>query len=498
MSSETYDVAIIGAGVVGCALARRLTLDGAKILVIEKALDVLDGASKGNSAILHTGFDAPPGSLEQACIARGYAEYIDVAGELGLPVLECGALVLAWDNEQLEKLPSLIEKAERNGVSDIAMLTPSEIKDREPHLRDGVTGGFEVKGEALIDPWTTAHAYLLQALANGALLSRGTELLTGAFDGERWRLKTNRDTVHARHVVNAAGLYGDLVDERLLCEKAFTVTPRKGQFVVFDKAASDYLTSILLPVPTETTKGIVLCRTVFGNLLVGPTAEDQDSRIDVSTHRHALMTLRAKAIDMLPALEHCDVTTAYAGLRPATEFRDYQIRHHVERNYVTIGGIRSTGLSAALGIASHVAELMDVDAFGQAPIASPKIPKVDRLSNYHPRDWQEPENGGIVCHCELVTRREIETVMTGAMPPKTLSGLKRRTRACMGRCQGFYCMAELSSLTEGRLVECPQHFVPTVLSKNDGMGPSFRLPKGDSSVEDTPLAPPIGTRFDDG
>lgn len=451
MPRENVDIAIIGAGVVGCALARRLTLDGAKVLVIEKALDVLDGASKGNSAILHTGFDAPPGSLEQACIAKGHRDYRAIADDLGLPIVKAGGLVLAWNKGQLEKLPSLIDKAKRNGVSDVSMLTPDEIKDREPHLREGVAGGFEVPGEALIDPWWTAHAYLLQALANGASLLRGTELLSGAFDGAKWTLETSQERIQARYVLNCAGLYGDIVDRRLLGEQAFAITPRKGQFVVFDKAASRYVSSILLPVPTKTTKGIVLCRTIFGNLLVGPTAEDQDSRTDARTERDILMALKAKAISMVPALAGCEVTAAYAGLRPAIESQDYQIRHRPSQNYMTIGGIRSTGLSAALGIAGYVAEMMGDDSLNHDPIPSPKTPSPDRLSNYHRRDWQEPGNGGVICHCELVTRREILEVMAGPMPPKTLSGLKRRTRAGMGRCQGFYCTAELSELTDGHL-----------------------------------------------
>jgi glycerol-3-phosphate dehydrogenase len=241
------------------------------------------------------------------------------------------------------------------------------------------------------------------------------------------------------------------VDQRLLGERTFTVTPRKGQFLVFDKAASDDVCSILLPVPSETTKGIVLCRTIFGNLLVGPTAEDQQSRTDASTDRETLTALRAKAIDMVPALERCEVTTAYAGLRPATEFSDYQIRHRRQQRHVTVGGIRSTGLSAALGIARHVAGLIGQDALGGVPVDTPEMPTLDRLSNYHPRGWQEPDNGGIVCHCELVTRREIESVMAGPMPPQTLGGLKRRTRVCMGRCQGFYCTAEVTDLMAGSM-----------------------------------------------
>lgn len=450
-NDQLYDIAIIGAGVVGCAMARRFTLDGARVVVLEKALDVLDGASKGNSAILHTGFDAPPGSLEQTCIARGYKEYLRVSKELGLPILKCGALVLAWNQEQLEKLSQLIEKAKINGVHNVAMLSKEEIQEREPHLSNNVVGGFEIPGEFLIDPWTSAHAYMLQALANGAHLFRGTKVLGGDFNGNEWSINTNNGTVRAVRVINCAGLYGDVVDELLIGQKTFTVTPRKGQFVVFDKTAALLASSIILPVPTKTTKGVVVCRTVFGNLLVGPTAEDQESRTDASTNAESLRALRAQGIEIFPEMENHELTTSYAGLRPATEFQDYQIQNHKTQNYVSVGGIRSTGLSAALGIAYHVSEFFDADGHSSPSIESPLIPELDRLSNYHPRNWEEPDNGGIVCHCELVTRREIEKVMSGPMPPATLQGLKRRTRVCMGRCQGFYCTGELAKLTSGRL-----------------------------------------------
>ena len=449
-SDNCYDVIIIGAGIVGCAIARQSTLGGARVMILEKALDVLDGASKGNSAILHTGFDALPGSLEQKCLARGYAEYHKVALKLGLPILKSGAMVLAWNEEQLAQLPALIKKAHKNGVYDVAMLSRDEILAREPHLSKSVLGGFEVPREFLIDPWASAHAYLLQAMANGAVLYRDTEVVAGQYDGQQWRLETNAGSVCAAQIINCAGLYGDIIEQRLIGECPFTVTPRKGQFVVFDKSAAALASSIILPVPTKTTKGIVVCRTIFGNLLVGPTAEDQQSRTDSSTISDMLAHLRDKGIEMIPDLKECEVTAAYAGLRPATEFQDYQIRRIEGKNYTCVGGIRSTGLSAALGIACHVAGLIATDEFSFQAIEDPIIPAPDRLSNYHPRDWEEPDNGGIVCHCELVTRREIEQVLNGPLPPSTLQGLKRRTRVCMGRCQGFYCTGELVKITAGR------------------------------------------------
>ena len=450
-NNEIFDIAVIGAGVVGCAVARRFTLDGARVVVLEKAADVLDGASKANSAILHTGFDAPPGSLEQSCIAEGYREYLEIRDSLGLPLLETGAMVLAWNEEQLASLDGLIAKAYENGVTDVAMCSREEILTQEPGLSPSLHGGFVVPGEFLIDPWASAHAYMLQAMANGAELRRGCEVLSGDWDGSQWNIQTTTGVLRAAKVINCAGLYGDQVDQRLLGTSSFTIKPRKGQFVVFDKPASNLVNAVILPVPTKTTKGVVIFRTIYGNLAVGPTAEEQESRTDTSTDADTLQDLRAQGIALLPGLADHEVTTVYAGLRPATEFQDYQISHDVTQNYVTVGGIRSTGLSAALGIARHVASLNSGASFDKKPVSNPICPAPDRLSDYHPRDWESSDHDGIICHCELVTRREIEAALTGPMPPATLQGLKRRTRVMMGRCQGFYCTGPLSEITQGRL-----------------------------------------------
>jgi glycerol-3-phosphate dehydrogenase len=442
-----FDVAVVGGGVVGCAVARRFTLEGARTLLLEKGADILSGASKGNSAILHTGFDAPAGSLELRCMQDGYREYLDIRERLGLPLLESGAIVAAWNEAQVQKLPGIVAAAHENGVADVRLIQPDEILLREPHLAPNVLGGVLVPGEFLIDPWSAPLAYLLQALENGAEVRRHTELLGGSFDGT-WHLETSTGEVQARTVINCAGLYGDVVDERLTGASFFTIKPRKGQFVVFDKAGSKFLSTILLPVPEERTKGIVLTPTIFGNLLVGPTAEEQESRDRAATDEETLHMLKAKAEEMLPALRHVPVTAIYAGIRPATEQKAYRVQHETARNYITLGGIRSTGLTAALGLAQHAWAL-----YGGAhqKVAEPVWPQAPRLAEHCPRDWQEPGYGEIICHCELVTRREIEAALAGPLPAQDWGGLKRRTRAGMGRCQGFYCNASLAALTAGKI-----------------------------------------------
>ena len=234
----------------------------------------------------------------------------------------------------------------------------------------------------------------------------------------------------------------------------FTIKPRKGQFVVFDKAANSLLKSIVLPVPTKRTKGIVLFPTIFGNLMVGPTAEEQEDRDDASVDKQILNDLHAQAIQKIPALAGIPVTATYAGIRPATERPEYRITEDKERNWITLGGIRSTGLTSALGVAQHVQGLLAGQGASFTPVVNPSTPHVPNLAEHLPRDCETPGYGEIVCHCEMVTQREIKAVLEHEiMPAGSVSGLKRRTRATMGRCQGFYCSARLTELTEGKFAE---------------------------------------------
>ncbi len=460
-AQEGYDAIVVGTGVVGCAMARQLALDGARVLVLEKDADILAGASKGNSALLHTGFDAPVGSVEQACIADGYRRYLELHPRFGLPRLACGALVVAWNDDEAARLDDIARQARDNGVDDVRVIDAAEVRQREPALGDGVAGAVLVPGESIIDPWSTPLAYLLQALSHGARLVRRAAVTGGRYDGRQWRLETTAGTFIGDRVVNCAGLHGDEVDRSLLGEPLFEIRPRKGEFVVFDKSAAGLVDAIILPVPGERTKGVVVCRTIFGNLLVGPTAREQESRDDASVDQHELERLMARGRRILPALVEHPVTAVYAGIRPATERKDYRIEVRPASGYASVGGIRSTGLSSALGIARRVCDALLGEAAAPLPEERWQWPTAPALAAEAPRDWQRPGNGGIVCHCELVTRREIEAALHGPLPARSLGALKRRTRATMGRCQGFYCSAALSRITEGHFDEtlaepCPR------------------------------------------
>ncbi|MDD9883081.1 MAG: NAD(P)/FAD-dependent oxidoreductase [Gammaproteobacteria bacterium] len=457
--SEAFDVIVIGAGVVGCAVTRRFALEGAKVLCVEKAADILDGASKANSAILHTGFDARPDSLERRCIVAGREEYLRIRSRLNLPLLATGALVLAWNGDESARLDATLQRARANRIAGAKLLTAKQVRAREPRLAADVRAALDIPGEAVIDPWSAPHAYLLQALGNGAKLLRDCAVTGGRFDGN-WTLRTSRGRLRATCVINCAGLYGDRVDAALLGRAGFRIGPRKGQFLVYDKSAYRLLRAALYPPPGAASKGVIICRTVFGNVLVGPSSEPQNSRDDAATTAAMLRELRAIGERRLPALASHAVTAAYAGIRPATESADYRIAAHPARRYVSVGGIRSTGLSAALGIAGYVFNACaDFDGSGGDHTGNnragrdrpppPSWPQTSALAENQTRDWQTPGNGGIVCHCERVTRREILRALDGPLRAAGLSALKRRTRAGMGRCQGFYCAAALAELTRG-------------------------------------------------
>ncbi len=443
--TDVFDVAVIGGGVVGSGIFRQFALEGAKTLLIEGANDILEGASKGNSAILHTGFDAPPDSLELQCVKDGYAEYMKIKDELDLSFRNTGAVVVAWTDEQLNKLGAIRDKGLGNGVRELDLLDAAQLHAREPNLSAEAKGAILVHGESLIDPWRAPLTYLRQGIAAGGKTAFSHEVTGGHHTGEYWELETSRGTLRARTIINAAGLYGDVVD-RIKGAEDFKIIPRKGQFIIFDKTAFDLIGTIILPVPTKITKGVVVTPTVFGNILVGPTAEDQESRTDSRTVEETLKDLLEKAYAIVPALRDHKITATFAGLRPASDEPHYRVMVNEAKNWITVGGIRSTGLTASLGLAKHISKLHDTRYTDTPPV--PPLVTTPNISEFARRDHEQEGYGRIVCHCEHVTEREIREALRGESGAGTWGGLKRRTRAGMGRCQGFNCAADVARIIE--------------------------------------------------
>jgi glycerol-3-phosphate dehydrogenase len=454
MSSDapfTWDVAIIGAGVVGTAIARTLAGYQISCVLLEAADDVGTGTSKANTAILHTGFDAKPGSLESRLLTRGSGLLRAYAERAGIAVERTGAVLVAWSPEQAAALPAIADRARRNGYRAVRELSAAQVYEREPALGPGALAGLSIPDESVIDPWSVPLAFATEAVRAGVALRLGTRVTGVSVAGDAgFELATTRGPVRCGWVVNAAGLGSDEID-RMFGGSGFTIRPRKGELIVFDKLARRLLNSIVLPVPTARTKGVLVAPTVYGNVLLGPTAQDVADRSDVSTTRSGLAALLAAGHRLLPGLAGEEITATYAGLRAATEHPDYIIR--VTGRYACVAGIRSTGLSASLGIAEHVAGLLAEAGLPLKPREAVAPPVMPYLGEVAPRPYADPARiaadpayGEIVCHCEQVTRGEIRDAIASDVPPAGLDGLRRRTRAMNGRCQGFYCAATVSRL----------------------------------------------------
>ncbi|MER5884989.1 FAD-dependent oxidoreductase [Streptomyces sp. NPDC001941] len=451
-----YDVAVVGAGVVGSAIARELARHPLRTALVEAADDVGEGSSKANTAILHTGFDAVPGTLEARLVREGSRLLAGYAEECGIALEPVGALLVAWDPEQLAALPALAAKAVRNGCHDTERLDADELYRLEPRLGPGALGALRVPGESVVDPWSVTLAYATQAVRAGVDLHLRCRVESVGHDGAGHHvLRTSRGPLRARHLVNAAGLHADVLD-RALGHRDFTVTPRRGQLIVFDSPARDLVRHILLPVPTALGKGVLVAPTVFGKVLLGPTAEDLDDKTATGSTAEGIALLREKGRRILPELLDEEVTAVYAGLRAATGAEDYRIARHPGRRVVTVGGIRSTGLTASMAIAAHVVGLLAEEGLSVgAPrdLAPVRMPPLGEASTRPYRDARaiagDPEYGRIVCHCERVTRGEIRDALASTVPPGSPDGLRRRTRARAGRCQGFACGAAVRALFEG-------------------------------------------------
>lgn len=458
--NEPFDFLIIGAGLVGCALARELARYELRVGVIEQNYDVGDGVSKGNSSILHTGFDAKPGTLEARLVSEGHRLWNEQADELGVPIERVGAVMLALTEEQLASLDTYFVNARKNGVGDVERLDRQQVLERVPAANPSVLGGLWIPRESITCTFTACVALAEHAAVNGAQFFLG-ERVTGIARADGiYCVTTTQGRYFARWLANSAGLWGDMI-AGMMGSNGFTITPRKGEFLILDKSARVHVPHILLPVPTRISKGILAAPTLNGNVLLGPTADDIQDKNDTGVTAQGLARARSGALQLAPALENEPVVATYAGLRPAASTGEYVIEVDEKTNRIVTAGIRSTGLSAALAIACEVSRRL-------APLGALPAPK-QRLVPRPLRAWatgQErpcynpsrlqanPDYGRILCLCETVSRAEVAEAIHAPIPATTLDGVKKRTWATAGRCQGFYCTAAIMQVLSDEL-GCP-------------------------------------------
>jgi glycerol-3-phosphate dehydrogenase len=450
-----YDVIVIGAGIVGSAIARELAGHRLSVALLEARDDVGDGTSKANTAILHTGFDAKPGTLESALVRRGYALLSEYAQHTGIPVEHTGAVLVAWDDEQFDALPGLREKAEANGYTACEIVDSAAVYAMVPHLGDGVRGGLTVPDESIICTWTVNLALATDAVNRGVRLLTGHRIEGVDVGADVTTLRTAAGDVTTRWVVNAAGLGADVIDA-MLGHNRFTVTPRRGELIVYDKLARPLVDRIVLPVPTARGKGVLVSPTIYGNVMLGPTSEDLEDRTATGTSQTGFDFLLEKGRVLMPRLLDEEVTATYAGLRAAIDYGDYLIEAAPEQRYLLVGGIRSTGLTAGMAIGEYAADrLREAGLTLTARADLPAPPRMPNLGEAFTRPYQDeeriaadPEYGTVVCFCERVTAGELRDACTSVIPPAGLDGLRRRTRVMNGRCQGFFCGGEVQEYVD--------------------------------------------------
>lgn len=368
-----YDVVIIGGGVVGCSLVFRLTRLGYRCVLLEKEAHLVSMVSSGNSGMLHTGFDAPPGSIELACIQKSQEVMLPVMDSLGLPYSKIGATMVAWNSQQREELPPLLNKSIENGVKDIVQLSLSQLYQAEPHLAPGASGALWIPGEIVLDPWLAPVGFAHHAKTIGAKVFTNTMVQSCERDAlGTWNVCTSKGVFRGVVVINSAGLYGDVVD-KLAGTQTFRIKPRSGHFLIYSQAAKSLINSSILPIPTDKTKGVVVFKSIYDNVIIGPTQQETDERtLPITVPPGVVSSLKNHARATVPALLSHHVVHTYSGTRPATETRDYHIIPHTNRSWLTVGGIRSTGVSAGLGIADMVATILK-DQFCLEPSRSPNI-----------------------------------------------------------------------------------------------------------------------------
>ncbi len=447
-----YDVIIIGAGVVGCAVARELSRSKGAMLVIERSEDVCTGTSKANSAIIHSGYDAENGTWKAKLNVRGNRMMDTLSKELSIPFFRIGSLTVCTQEERLGELEQLRERGERNGVEGLSVLSRDEALRIEPHLADDVVGALYAPTAGIVCPFRMTAAFAENAAENGVEFRFGEEVQHIARDGELWRIETDREVYHTRAVVNAAGVYADVLNN-MVSSHQLCITPRRGDYLLLDTTVEGYVTHTVFQLPTTMGKGVLVSPTVHGNTIVGPTAFETDDREQTATTEEGIAQVILKQSNSIKDLPIGQVITSFSGLRASEQGHDFVLGEPDDApGFFNCAGIESPGLSASPAIAEMIAQqirekytLKEKQDFiaQQRDIVHMKPLSYEEQAK---KIAQNPAYGVIVCRCAGVTEGEIIDAIRAPLGARTLDGIKRRTGSQMGRCQGGFCTPKIMDI----------------------------------------------------
>ncbi|MBE6772514.1 MAG: NAD(P)/FAD-dependent oxidoreductase [Ruminococcaceae bacterium] len=447
-----YDVAVVGAGVIGSLIARELSRYNLKIALVEKCNDTAMGTSKANSAIVHAGFDAKPGTLKAKLNVAGTELMPELCKTLSVPFKPVGSLVVAFSDEEVETLNELLERGNENGVPGLEIYDKAKLKEAEPSISDEAKAALWAPSAGIVCPYELTIAAAENAVVNGAEFIRNFEVKKIDFDGEKFTISNGEKEIAAKYIINAAGVYCDEI-AALIGDTSIHTTPRKGEYMLCDKTVGKLANHTIFQCPSKMGKGILVTPTVDGNLLLGPSALDIEDKNDVTTSADTLAEVLEIAKKSVPCLTTREVITSFAGLRAHCDRDDFIIEPS-EKNaqFINVAGIESPGLSSAPAIALYVKDIIlnampAEEKSNFNPVREEPV-RFRHMSNEERKALIEknPAYGRIICRCETITEGEILDAIHAPAGARDVDGVKRRTRAGMGRCQGGFCGSKVVEL----------------------------------------------------
>lgn len=465
---EKYDVIIIGAGVTGTAVARELSRYQIKTCVLEREEDVCCGTSKANSAIIHAGYDAEPGTLKAKLNVRGNLLIGELAEKLDFPFKRNGSLVLCLDEKDYPNLQKLYEKGITNGVKKLRILNHDEVLEMEPNVSENVYAALYAPTGGIVCPFNMTIAFAENACVNGVEFRFDTEVLNISrisSGTENWKIETTSGTYETKCIINAAGVYADRF-HNMVSEKKIHIIPRKGEYCLLDKSAGSHVSHTVFALPGKFGKGVLVTPTVHGNLLIGPTAQDIENKEGTNTTRDGLDQVFIKSSNSVRNIPTRQVITSFAGLRAHEDGDDFIIGE-TEKDFIDCAGIESPGLSSAPAIGEMVADILKkkYDLKEKENFVSTRkgIADLNAMSLEERNEYirRNPAYGNIICRCEMVSEGEIIDAIKRPVGARSLDGVKRRTRAGMGRCQAGFCsprtmeiLARELEIPIGKITKC--------------------------------------------
>jgi len=441
-----YDVAIIGAGVIGSGIARELSRYKLNVALIEKSNDVATGTSKANSAIVHAGYDAKVGTNKGKFNVAGNKIYGEVCDELNVPFKRIGSYVIGFDEEDMKTLQKLYDNGVKLGIEGMEIHNQAQVQTNEPNINKEVMGGLFAPSAGIVETWELAIAYAENAIDNGTELILNYEVKDINKEKDFFVLTNGKEEIKSKIVINAAGVFADKINN-MVATPYFEINPRKGEYFLLDKTSKGLVNHVIFQCPTKMGKGVLVTPTIDGNILLGPTSEDIDDKSDKGTSKPGLDYIREKTLKTTRSVQFKEVITTFAGLRAEPSTGDFIIEKSPDvEGLINVAGIKSPGLSSAPAISKEVVNFVDdlMGSLEEDPSFNPNRKArtfFNELSNEEKNELikKDAKYGHVVCRCETITEAEIVDAINRSAGGRTINGIKRRCRPGAGRCQGGFC-----------------------------------------------------------